>query len=173
MPVRSRRPVARAHRPNRGWAGSSPGSATTVGVSTKVLLGSFLLSNPNIDETVLRTVGQLAVVSDQTAASEQQLGAFGMIVVTDIALAAGAASIPGPVTDIADDGWFLYVPIAQTLLFADSTGLAQSVNYAFDSKAKRVVGDGQSMALMVENASASFVFQVVFTLRLLSQVTGT
>ncbi len=77
-------------------------------MSTKILLGVFVLSNVGIGETVRRTIGNIWVVSDQAAADEVQVGAFGCIVVTDLAAAAGAASIPGPFTDANDDGWFVW-----------------------------------------------------------------
>ncbi len=105
----------RRSNPNRAWAGTVD-TENAFGGGSKILLGSFSLSNPNIDETILRTVGVLSIRSDQIAAPEEQVGAFGMIKVTDLAIAAGAASIPGPVTDIGDDGWFVHVPFAQARL---------------------------------------------------------
>ena len=161
--------------PNRAWAGVVSTGFTTVAANTKVLLGFLSLSNPNIDETVLRTVGVLGVMSDQVAATEDIIGAVGMILVSDTAFAAGVASIPGPVTDVADDGWFLYIPIVQAFGFASAVGIDGSfaIQYAFDSKVKRRVEEGQTGAIVVENSSASFGFQVAFVLRLLSMVTGT
>ena len=171
MPIRRNPRTFTSRRPsNKTWAGASAAGFSSIGVSTKVLIGSFTLSNPGIDETILRTVGRFAVSSDQTAATEGALGAFGMIVVTDLALAAGAASIPGPVTDASDDGWFLYVPIAQENLLATAVGIIRSVNYDFDSKAKRKVEDGRAVALMVENASAAFAFRFAHVIRLLSMI---
>ena len=99
-------------RPNRAWSSHFEAATTSVGPSTKVLLGSFGLSNVNIDETALRVVGMLSVASDQTAVSEHIVGALGLIRVSDTALAAGAASIPGPITDAGDDGWFVYQVIS-------------------------------------------------------------
>ena len=162
-------------RPNRAWAGIVSTGYTTVALSAKVLLGTFSLSNPNIDETILRTVGTIAVTSDQNAATEDIIGAFGMILVTDLAVTAGVASIPDPVTDTSDDGWFLYVPFAQSLAFSSGVGFdAQfATQYTFDSKAKRRMEEGQQAAIVVANASASFGFQVAMVFRLLSQITGT
>ncbi len=124
---------------------------------------------------MLRVVGLISVASNQIAATQSQIGAMGMIVVTDIALAAGAASIPGPVTDAADDGWFVFVPISQE--FGFSTAASWQANFAiqyhFDSKAKRVVSDGQSIAVMAENAHATHGFNIVTAFRMLSMVRGT
>ncbi len=104
-----------SQRPNRSWAAIVDAAETTVPAASKVLLGTFTPSVDGIDEVVLRTRGVLAVRSDQTAGSELQIGAFGMIVVTDTAAAAGAASIPSPATDADDDGWFVWLPFAQRL----------------------------------------------------------
>ena len=127
--------------PNRTWAGFSSAAFANVPAATKVLIGGFTLSNPGIDETVLRVAGMLSVTSDQIAASEAQIGAFGMIVVNDLAVAAGAASIPGPITDRSDDGWFVYVPFVNqfTLASAASFDAVGSLNLEIASKAKRKV----------------------------------
>ncbi len=159
-------------RPNRTWAGTLSTAGVTVASTTKVLIGTFTLNNAGIDETALRTVGKLAVSSDQTAASEVITGALGMIVVTDQAATIGITAIPGPVTDASDDGWFLYVPISQRILVATAVGLGESVGYAFDSKAKRVVHDGTRIAIVIENATTS-AFIANLAIRLLSQVRGT
>ncbi len=92
------------------------------------------------------------------------------MVVTDLALAAGAASVPGPVTDIGDDGWFLYVPIVQSGRLTDSQDGTQ---YPFDSKAKRIVETGSSLVAVVENAHASIAFDINLGFRMLSMVRGT
>ena len=158
---------------NKSWAGFSTATIAVAG-TTKILLGGFTLSNTNIDETILRVVGTMECHSDQVASSEVQLGAFGMIIVNDLAAAAGAASIPGSITDRADDGWFVYVPIVQRLNVGDSTGLQPDfgVQYHFDSKAKRKVDEGFQVVMMVENATAAG-FAVSLMFRLLSMVRGT
>jgi len=81
--------------------------------ASKVLLETVVLSNPGINETVRRTRGGVFVSSDQGAAVELQTGAFGAIIVSDTAVAAGVASLPDPVTDASDDGWFVWVPFTQ------------------------------------------------------------
>ena len=175
MPLRRTRQIQSRRTPNRSWSGFASTTTTTVSASAKVLLGGFTLSNPGIDETILRTVGVLGVRTDQTSATELQIGALGLIVVNDLAVAAGAASIPGPITDRGDDGWFLYVPIVQGFQFATAVGFdaRNMTQYMFDSKAKRKVQDGFQIAIMVENASSADGFNIASVFRLLSQVTGT
>ena len=175
VPIRSRRIVTTRRRPNRAWTGASLSSFVAIGSSSKVLLATFTLSNANIDETILRVVGSIGVRSDQSAASEDQVGALGFIVVNDLAVAAGAASIPGPITDAADDGWFVYVPIMQSLTFVSAVGIRPDMThrYDFDSKAKRRVQEGSQIAVMVENADAADGFAISFVFRMLSMVSGT
>ena len=162
-------------RPNRAWASAVHTDFQAVAAGSKVLLGSFSLSNTNIDETALRVVGGISIVSDQLSSAESQIGAFGMIVVSDTAAAAGVASIPGPVTDGGDDGWFVYQSFARQIQNASSVGVMPNFAewYPIDSKARRIVAEGQVIAMVVENASATHGFSIARALRLLSQVRGT
>jgi len=113
------------------------------------------------------------VISDQASVAEQQNGAFGMVVVTDLAAAAGAASIPGPVTDANDDGWFVWVPTLQitggTIGGAPSVGVPQWP-HLFDSKAMRRVEEGFVIAVMFETLSQGS--EVGFAASLLSSRIG-
>ena len=109
MPRRNLR-FPRQSRPNRGWAGVVSAAGVAVPAASKVLLGSFILVG-EVEETILRTVGQIGIVTDQTAASEDQLGAFGLATVSNVAFAIGITAIPGPVTEIEDDGWFVHQTI--------------------------------------------------------------
>jgi len=166
---------SRTSRPNRGWAASMATTTTSIAAGTKVLIGSFGPSAVGVDETVLRTVGGIYVASDQTAASEVQIGAFGMINVTDRASAAGVASIPGPGTDAADD-WFLHVSFGAQNYFSSTVGRGPNEGnwYTFDSKAKRILqGVGEELVMIVENLGTVHGFTVIIMLRILAQVRGT
>ena len=160
--------------PNRGWAGITD-TGNAVAAATKVLLGSVSLSNSNIDETVLRFVGLIGVQTDQFVTDELQIGAFGMIVVNDFAIAAGAASVPGPITDSGDDGWFVHVPFINSFNFGTGVGFESNnmINRYFDFKSKRIVEEGFAIALVVESSSASQGFTFNIIARLLSMVKGT
>ncbi len=134
--------------------------ATAVGAGTKVFLGALTLSNPGIGETVLRTRGRVSV--DAVAGVKPQ-GAFGMIVINDLALAAGAASIPGPVTDGPDDGWFVWESFQFT-----ATAERLSYEFEFDSRARRRTEEGFGLAVMVESAAAAF--NITSSISLLSRL---
>ncbi len=177
MPNRSRsfRGSSGRKSTNYGWVGVNDiGNSIGTG-ATKVLLGGITLSNPSIDETWLRFVGMIGVESDQIIATEAQIGAFGMIVVSNNAFAAGAVSIPGPVADAGDDGWFVSVPFANTFQFITGSGFnpsGQTQRY-FDFKSKRKVQEGEQIALMVESIAGSQGFTFNVMARGLSMVRGT
>ena len=144
---------ARRTAPRTDWARLVQALPVTVAAGTKVLIATFTLSNTGISETVRRTRGRLWISSDQSAAPEEQFGAFGLVVVNDLALAAGAASIPGPVTDASDDGWFVWLPFLQNS--ALGLGAPFGYGYDFDSKGMRTIDDGFGIAVMVENSHAT------------------
>jgi len=160
---------------NRSWTGSVLAAPVVVAAATKVLLTTFSLSNQNIDETVLRVVGGINVMSDQQAATEDQIGAVGFILVTNQAAAAGVASMPGPVTDNGDDGWFVYQAFSQRFGFVTAAGVEAQFStwYEINSKAKRVIHEGRAIAVIAENAHATQGFSIGLAFRMLSMVRGT
>ena len=162
-------------RPNRAWAGAAPAISTVVPAASKVLLSTVVLSNQGIDETILRVVGSVSILSDQVASSELQYGAVGMCLVTDTAAAAGIASIPDPVTDVQDDVWFFYQGFSQEFIVLTAVGSEPHfvTTYAFDSKAKRIFHLGSTVAVVAANAHATHGFAVALNFRLLSMVRGT
>jgi len=150
------------------WARLVSAGFTTVAANTKVLLATFVLDNDGISETIRRTRGQIFVGSDQGATFESQVGALGIMKVNDVALAAGAASIPGPVTEAPDDGWFMWQP---TTSQGDNGtgGLSNTgVMYQFDSKAMRTIEQGFGLAVMFENGSATDGLRLNFALSILT-----
>ncbi len=152
-------------RPGGTWT-RTVGVPGNVAVSSKVLVGTFALSNPGIGETIRRTLGNISVVSDQGAADESQSGAWGLIVVSDLAGAAGAAAIPGPFTDMTDDGWFVWGGWSQFVKLGSTVSNPHIYQHQYDSRAMRRMEEGFLIALMVENASASHVFNFAVTLSL-------
>jgi len=160
----ARRFGGRTQRQPTTWARSVGGTQVLVAASTKVLLQTLSLSNPGIGETVRRTRGEVLLDS---ASGGPQLGALGFVVVSDLAVAAGAASIPGPVTDSSDDGWFVWFPLMNHVV---SSGNFSQNPIEFDSKAMRRVEEGFTIAVMVENASASRPLEVSLGFSLLSSL---
>ncbi len=133
-------------------------TAGSVPAASKLLLSTITLDNPGINETIRRTRGVFGIESDQNSALEFNLGAMGMVVVSETAIAAGVASIPGPVTDASDDGWFVWEPFTQET--QGVTGGSKSTGYTFDSKAMRRIEEGFAVAVVVENAHATHAFEI-------------
>jgi len=170
MATRSRRVAVRRSggRSAPSW-GMIQITQQTIAASAKLLLGSFILSNPPLGETVLRTRCQLWVGSDQTATDEFQIGAFGLMVVTDAAIAIGTTAIPGPADDGGDDGWFVHQAIVQKFI----PGATNVMAYTIDSKAMRKVEDGYAIAIMVENSALAGVggLTISTSVRMLTKLT--
>ncbi len=92
--------------------------------------------------TITRTVGQLNIRSDQTGAAEQGTLGLGAMIVREPARAAGIASLPTPLSENVDDGWFVYQ------LGGWSGGPLEGSpihTYNFDSRAQRKVQDGDAI----------------------------
>ncbi len=157
----------RRQRQPSSWARLVSNASVLVPAASKVLVATFTLANPGIGETVRRTRGRIHARSDQAAAHEEHLGGFGMIVVTDIAVAAGIASIPDPVSEGNDDGWFVFEHIVAS---GSENTLGQFVSVPFDSKAMRRVEEGYQVAVVVANASAVHAFEFTFGISLLSSL---
>ena len=162
-------------RPNRSWAGAIPATFVTVPPASKILLATLTLSNQGIDETILRTIGQVTVMSDQSASLEDQMGAIGFCLAIDTAVGVGIGSLPDSVTDVGDDIWFMYQGFAQEMDVGSAIGFDsfKGHTYTVDSRAKRIMHSGMTGALIAANAHASFGFNIAFLNRVLTQVRGT
>ena len=153
------------------WAGTAEASVTwtVVGVSAKVIL---LSTTPTEPLTVIRNRALLGVKSDQFAASEVQMGAFGLAVVSTDALNAGAASVPGPMSDPSFGGWMLFEPFSQDLKVGSQVGIEPKFGDMrnADSKAMRKIDDGESLVLVYESGQNSLGVSVFANLRTLSKL---
>jgi len=104
--------------------------------------------------TVVRTRARLHVESDQGAASEIATGAFGMIVVSDQAVAAGSGSIPDPVAS-SNAPFFVWEPFINSFVFASGVGFEEpaGTDIVIDSKAQRKVGANEDVSMIVEETN--------------------
>ncbi len=169
---RGRPAFVQAKRSPTTWTRNIPTVSFAIPALTKVFPLSFVLNNPGIGETVRRTRGIVSVRNDQQAGIEDITGAFGIVRVGDLALAAGAASLPGPVTDGDDDGWLVWQPFVAMgyALLSSQGGGNTSMQFEFDSKAMRRVEQGFGLAVMIENASATHGIVATFAVSLLSSI---
>ena len=164
-------PHAVRSRTFKTWLGTDAAAHAfaTVAASSAVILSSASILE---DITILRTRGILSVMSDQFAATEFQIGAAGIAVVTTAAFTAGIASLPTPVTESSWDGWLWYQSFCQRVVFGTAVGIEPQfvTSYDIDSKAMRKVGPDETIVCIAENASASHGISVVCPIRQLMKV---
>ncbi len=109
--------------------------------------------------TIVRTRGQLFLTSDQVAASEDQVLAYGEAVVSDQAEGIGVTALPTPVTDSGSDLFLVFEVMQMRSLVATAvgvlTGLSVGLERIIDSKAMRKVEDGQTLVAVAETTAIS------------------
>ena len=116
--------------------------------------------------TIVRSRFQAMIQSDQAGATEHQVGAVGLAVVSDEAATAGVASMPTPITEMASDLWFVH-QLAMAAEFQSTTGGTPAGVFEIDSKAMRKVGIGQDIAVIAEFSSAGSGFLLTLGGRML------
>ncbi len=151
---------------NLDWARSETQALVTVAAGAKSILAGF---NASADRTVRRVIGTYWVQGDDVSNQEFQVGVIGGMVVSDLAFAAGAASVPGPFTERSDDYWALWVPFMQTNEKIANGGVGRNSGgmQHFDSKAQRKLPHGSTYAIIVENSSASAGLEIAVAVSLL------
>jgi len=136
------------------WGFITGGFTTLAGAGTAVLVASLnataLAMRPF---TVVRTHLELLISSDQTAASERQIAAIGLAIVSDQASAIGITAVPTPVTDAGSDLWFAHQWMMNDFIFVSGTGIETNAGrrYVIDSKAMRKVNADEDLIMVVEN----------------------
>ncbi len=107
--------------------------------------------------TIIRTYLEVLIISDQQAASEFQIAALGMAVVSDQASAIGVTAVPTPSTDAGSDLWFLHQWLMSSFVLVSAVGIDgdEGHHYSIDSKAMRKVNDDQDIVTVIELDSVS------------------
>ncbi len=157
--VRSRVPVRGSKKRSTQWAICSvPTGLSVCAASTKciaVLVPSTTLLDL-VPFTITRTIVELHISSDQSGASECQIGALGFGVVNRVAGALGITGLPGPATDCGWPGWFAHRFFTQEFLFITGTGTEEKGReYHIDSRAQRKVETEEDIVAMIENFDAN------------------
>ncbi len=118
---------------------------------------SFSLTTAGIAETLRRVRGWVSAESDQQGATEAYLGAMGIAIVSDTALATGITALPGPFTDLNDDIWLFWIGLGGALIVDTAVGTRNDPQWIhqIDNKAMRRIEVGQSVVVMVENAQST------------------
>ena len=110
--------------------------------------------------------------SDQGSASEDPVGAFGIMVVRETARVIGVTAIPTPVNESPDDAFFVHAFWQANVQFAqqDATGVMLWVGmqrYDFDSKAQRKFTGDDAIVVTMENSHAFHGVQYMLNFRML------
>jgi len=154
------------------WIGPADQGYLPVATNTKVIIASFdPAANGFLKPTVVRTRGEVSLGPGAGVESDVEIvAAYGLCVVSDQALAAGAASIPDPFDDAGWDGWFVWrsIHLTQEASGTPATITLNSVQQEVDSKAMRKVSDNESIILMA--ASQGGAFRIAMSVRLLLKV---
>ncbi len=144
--------VLRGGRQRRStlWAGITDVNNALPNVGSAVITnvtGAALLALRPF--TIVRIRGEMYVSSDQSAAAENQLVAWGTCVVSDQASAIGVTAIPTPITDSDSDLWFMY-QVAINAVGAGDVNNIRGHQVSIDSKAMRKVEEGQELLFVAE-----------------------
>ena len=147
------RPVRRLTKPPVTWSSiltHAAGIALGAGKSTGPV--SALGVSIGLSGTLLRTRGQLFVHFDPTTGTDTIQIGIGLGLFSTDAFTAGAASLPGPLTDAGYD-WVYHrlvlFPPAFTATESDQS-LLQNIQIEIDSKAMRKQKDAQTLGWMIE-----------------------
>ena len=136
----------------KSWSNMTPATAVAIG-ATQAVIGSVSIAESSlVAPTLLRSRGNLLVNAVPDAATDSDTIGLGLIVVHTNALAAGGASLPGPIADQGADWlWHMYVPLDA----AGATAEAAVNNWNLmrievDSKAMRRVPEDHAVVCMGE-----------------------
>ena len=144
----------RAQRRKSLWIGLDPASASLAPGAATIFYALNAAALALRPFTVVRTHMEFQVNSDQAAAIENQVLAFGWGVVSDQAFAIGVTAIPTPVTDIGSDLFFLH-----KVMFGDESALTDrsksASRYTVDSKAMRKINEDEQPVGVLEVSSAA------------------
>jgi len=124
------------------WAGFVATDAT-VATGTAQIVASIVPVAGTGHETVVRIVGDWQA---EGAGINGSL-VLGALVATDAAVAAGAAAVPDPITEIQDDIWVMISSISVSI------GARSAFNdpVRFDSRAMRKIDEGSQLVFIIAN----------------------
>ena len=150
--MRPRQSIRRATFWGRSPADTAP---VALAAATSIFDSSFVT---NVDLTVVRIRGYIAVSTDQNVAGENVLGAVGFAVVSEEAASVGVGSLPTPYTDQDSGLWLSHRYWSQRFQHSSDTGWSNQgfSNFSFDSKAMRKMQPSTRLVIVVENGAAAF-----------------
>ena len=157
MPYPSRSTRRVPSRRTSSWFFVDPvvSTLTTIGGTIQTSFNAAALASRPF--TIIRLHMEILILSDQLAADELQVVAFGAAVVSDQSVAIGVTAIPTPATDAGSDLFFAHKWMINNLSLNTAAGYDSQGgrSYTIDSKAMRKVNDDQDFVTVVELDSIS------------------
>jgi len=156
MAHRRTRPLVRgSSRRSTSWLDIEPvfnAFSSGLAAITHVMTAAELARRPF---TVVRSFIHAHIVTDQTAADEEQFGAIGICIVSSQAAAIGVTAVPTPVIDAASDLWLMHHWISASMTQASSIGFDAASGQAYElaSKAMRKCNDDQEIIIVAESSA--------------------
>ena len=149
------------NRMAKAWQGSFNTAVVNLSVTQANVLQS--VASAGLNQTLLRTRGNILIAVILDAANDVGVAAFGLIVVQDAAANAGGVSLPGLLNDIdADWLWHTFVPLDVVILTgADANARSVVHRIEIDAKAMRRVPGDSVVVLMGELGNAGFASTAV------------
>ena len=136
----------------KSWSNMTPANSVAIG-ATQAVIGSVSIAESSlVAPTLLRSRGNLIVNAIPDAATDADTIGLGLIVVHSNALAAGGASVPGPIKDQGADWlWYRYVALDAAGATAEAATNNWNVQLVeVDSKAMRRVPEDHAVILVGE-----------------------
>ena len=140
------------------WVGPADQGFLSVASAGATLLASF---QPVDRVTVIRVRGQVSIIPEDFTADIEIIGAFGIMVVSNEAFAAGVTSIPEPFSN-GDGDWMVWRSFSYRFEFGSgNSGFAfPDWYFEIDSKAMRKIGPNQVMVLIAESQAGAYQISV-------------
>jgi len=146
--------IVRGARRKTTWFDIPPVAATMTSEGGTTLLVLTATEAAKRPFTIIRTHLELMIQSDQSAATEVQVAAVGMCVVSDQARAVGISAVPTPITDSGSDLFFVHQFLFSNFNFLTAAGFSEgraaAQYYSVDSKAMRKVNDDEDVLVVAE-----------------------
>ena len=139
------------------WQGSIQSSRIAITATQAQMLSILFAEGEN--ETLLRSRGQILITGTPSAASDSDVVGLGLIVVSQNALVAGGASLPGPVSDLGADWlWHSFVPLdaGADASLVDPGAITYIHRVEVDSKAMRRIPPDKAVVLMAQLTTGDF-----------------
>ena len=137
------------------WIGPADQGYVSVASAGKTIIGTAPFTEA---ATIVRTRGQVSVQPGSFAADLNVIGAFGVCIVSDEAVAIGVTAVPGPFDQADWTGWMVWRSFSLHLDVQSAVGfdVQGMMNFEVDSKAMRKVYPNETLILVAESQAGAY-----------------